>query len=173
MYLDAMDAAPYMGAPPAARPMRVIGALHPKMLKLSAEHADGAHPYFTTPEHTARARGMIGPGKLLAPEQAVVLETSPETARAIARAYMQMYLALPNYVRNLATLGFGADEVAGGGSDRLVDAIVAWGDVAAIRRRVEEHLAAGADHVCVQVLDENPAAAPLRQWRALADALLR
>ncbi len=171
-YLDAMDAAPFMGAPPASTPERVIGALHPKMLRLSADRAAGAHPYFVTPEHTARARGILGSGKTLAPEQAVVLETDAEKARAIARAHMQTYLNLPNYVRNLASLGFGEQDIANGGSDRLVDAIVAWGDVDAVAARVRQHLERGADHVCIQVLDENPLAPPLRQWRALAKALI-
>src|SRR6185369_3721841 len=99
--------------------------------------------------------------------QAVVLETDPQKARAIARTHMQMYLTLPNYVRNLASLGFGQDDVANGGSDRLVDAIVAWGDLEAVRQRIDQHFARGADHVCIQVIgDEGPA--PLRQWRALA-----
>ncbi len=170
-YLDAMDAAPFMAAQPTSPPMRVLGALHPKMLALAAERADGAHPYFVTSEHTARARAILGAGKLLAPEQAVVLETDPQKARAIARTHMQMYLTLPNYVRNLASLGFGHDDVANGGSDRLVDAIVAWGDVETVTERIQRHLACGADHVCIQVLDD-PGTVPLRHWRALAKALL-
>ena len=172
-YLDAMDAAVYMGAPPASPPERVIGALHPKMLALAAERAAGAHPYFVTPDHTKRARQILGAGKLLAPEQAVVLETDAAKARAIARTHMQTYLGLPNYVRNLKTLGFTDADVADGGSDRLADAIVAWGDVDAVVRRVHAHLDAGADHVCLQVLDENPLVPPRAQWRRLADALLR
>src|SRR6266446_3454006 len=128
-YLDAMDAAPFMGPAPPTPPERVIGALHPKMLRLSAERAAGAHPYFVPPEHTRRAREILGPGKLLAPEQAVVLETDAARARNVARGYMQIYLGLPNYTRNLLSLGFTADDLANGGSDRLVDAIVAWGDV--------------------------------------------
>jgi len=171
-YLDAMDAAPFSGAQPAGPLERVIGALHPRMLELSRDRAAGAHPYFVTPEHTARARGILGAGKLLAPEQAAVLETDPQKARALARAHMQMYLNLPNYVRNLHSLGFTDADVQNGGSDRLVDAIVAWGEVDAIVERVRRHHASGADHVCIQVLDENPAAPPLRQWRALAKALL-
>jgi probable F420-dependent oxidoreductase len=171
-YLDAMDAAPFSGAQPAGPLERVIGALHPRMLELSRDRAGGAHPYFVTPEHTARARGILGAGKLLAPEQAVVLETNPQKARTIARAHMQMYLNLPNYVRNLQSLGFTDADVQNGGSDRLVDAIVAWGEIATIVDRIRQHHASGADHVCIQVLDENPAAAPRRQWRALAKALL-
>ncbi len=172
-YLDAMDAAPYIAPAPDPAPRRVIGALAPKMLKLSAERAAGAHPYFVPPEHTARARATMGTGPLLAPEQAVVLETTPSTAREIARGHMSTYLGLPNYVNNLKRLGFTDDDVANGGSDRLVDAIVAWGDVDAVRKRVRAHHDAGADHVCIQVLDADPRALPLRQWRELAAALLR
>ncbi len=171
-YLDAMDAAPFMAAQPATPPVRVIGALHPKMLALAGARAAGAHPYFVPPEHTAKARAVLGQGPWLAPEQAVVLETDPDTARTIARTHMATYLMLPNYVRNLRALGFDDADVANGGSDRLVDAIVAWGDLDAIRARVRAHHDAGADHVCVQVLDANPTAVPLRQWRELAPALL-
>lgn len=149
-YLDAMDAADYAGPRPAEPPQRVLAALRPPMLELARNRADGAHPYFVPPEHTARAREIMGPAKLLAPEQAVVLETDPSLARAAARAHMTWYLTLPNYVNNLRWLGFRDDDFAGGGSDRLVDAIVAWGDEGAIRRRIQEHLDAGADHVCIQ-----------------------
>ena len=114
----------------------------------------------------------MGPGPLLCPEQAVVLETDASTARDIARAHMITYLGLPNYVNNLKRLGFTDDDVANGGSNRLVDAIVAWGDVDAIVRRVKAHHDAGADHVGVQVLDADARALPLRQWRELAPALL-
>ena len=171
-YLDAMDSAFYMGAPPPVPPERVIGALHPKMLALAAERSAGAHPYFVPPEHTQRARAIMGKAALLAPEQAAVLERDPSVARAIARAHMATYLGLPNYVRNLLGLGFTEADVADGGSDRLVDAIVAWGDVDAIARRVRAHHDAGADHVCVQVLMENPLEPPLAHWRTLAPALL-
>jgi probable F420-dependent oxidoreductase len=171
-YLDAMDAAPYVAPPPATEPVRVIGALAPKMLKLAAERTAGAHPYFVPPEHTARARAIMGKGPLLAPEQAVILETAPSLAREIARGHMGTYLGLPNYVNNLKRLGFGDDDIANGGSDRLVDAIVAWGDIDAVVKRVRAHHDAGADHVCMQVLDEDPRALPLRQWRELAAVLL-
>jgi probable F420-dependent oxidoreductase len=171
-YLDAMDAAPFMAFPPTTAPQRVIGALAPKMLELSAARTRGAHPYFVPPEHTARAREIMGKGPLLAPEQAAVLETDPDTARAIARAHMAMYLGLPNYANNLRRLGFTDDDIANGGSDRLVDAIVAWGDVDAIRARVRAHHDAGADHVCVQVLTADPRALPMAEWRTLAPALL-
>lgn len=171
-YLDAMDAAPYTAAPPPVEPVRVIGALAPKMLRLSAERAAGAHPYFVPPEHTRRAREILGPGPLLAPEQAAVLETDARAARTIARGHMALYLTLPNYRNNLLRLGFAESDLDGGGSDRLVDAIVVWGDEDAIAGRVREHHAAGADHVCVQVLDPDPRALPLAQWRRLAPVLL-
>jgi len=172
-YLDAMDAAPYMAAPPAEPPPRVIASLHPRSLELARERAWGSHPYFVPPEHTARARRVLGPGKLLAPEQMVCFERDPSAARAVARQAMQVYLGLPNYVRNLSALGFTADDVANGGSDRLVDAIVAWGDIDAIAARVKAHHDAGADHVCLQVLRANPNELPRAEWRNLAAAFLR
>jgi probable F420-dependent oxidoreductase len=172
-YLDAMDSAPFIGAQPAEPPPRVLASLHPQSLALARERAWGSHPYFVPPEHTARARSILGPGKLLAPEQMVCLESDPATARAIARQAMQTYLGLPNYVRNLLSLGFTTDDVAGGGSDRLVDAIVAWGGIDAIVARVKAHHDAGADHVCLQVLRANPAELPRDSWRELAAALLR
>jgi probable F420-dependent oxidoreductase len=170
-YLDAMDAAPFLAARPSQPSRRVIGALAPKMLSLAAQRTDGAHPYFVPPEHTARAREIMRPGPFLAPEQAVVLETDPSAARAIARAHMELYLGLPNYTNNLRSLGFGDDDLRDGGSNRLVDAIVAWGDVDAIVARVRAHHAAGADHVCIQVLPADPRALPLPGWRTLAPAL--
>jgi probable F420-dependent oxidoreductase len=171
-YLDAMDAAPFVAVGPATPPKRVVAALAPKMLALAAERTWGSHTYFVPPEHTRDARALLGPDALLAPEQAVVLETDAAAARAIARSHMGMYLVLPNYVNNLRRLGFSDADVANGGSDRLVDAIVAWGDVDAVAARVQAHLDAGANHVCVQALDADPRALPLRQWRALAAALL-
>ena len=172
-YLDAMDAAPYMAAAPAAPPPRVLASLHPKSLDLARERAWGSHPYFVPPEHTARARRALGPGKLLAPEQMVCFERDASAGRAIARQAMQIYLGLPNYVRNLLSLGFTTDDVANGGSDRLVDAIVAWGGIEAIAARVKAHHDAGADHVCLQVLRANPNELPREEWRELAAALLR
>ncbi len=171
-YLDAMDAAPFLANPPATPPRRALAALAPKMLALAAERTWGSHTYFVPPEHTAEARERLGADALLAPEQAVVLETDADTARAIARGHMAMYLALPNYVSNLQRLGFTDDDVARGGSDHLVDAIVAWGTVDDVVRRVRAHHDAGADHVCVQVIDADPRALPMRQWRELATALL-
>ena len=172
-YLDAMDSAPFMAVPPSAAPQRVLAALAPRMLKLAAEHANGSHPYFVPPEHTAFARSILGRDRLLAPEQAVVLESDASNARAVARAHMSTYLGLPNYANNLKRLGFTDDDIGSGGSNRLVDAVVAWGTVDAIVARVRAHHDAGADHVCIQVLDPDPRALPMRQWRELAAALLR
>jgi probable F420-dependent oxidoreductase len=172
-YLDAMDGATFLAVPPSIEPERVIGALAPKMLALAAERTRGAHPYFVPPEHTRRAREIMGPKALLAPEQAAVLERDAATARTIARSHMGIYLGLPNYLNNLRRLGFGDDDFKDGGSDRLVDAIVAWGDVDAVAQRVRAHHDAGADHVCVQVLGPDPRALPLADWRRLAAALLR
>jgi len=170
-YLDAMDSAPFMAWPPAESPPRILAALAPKMLELARDRSLGSHPYFVPPEHTVVARRILGQGPLLAPEQAAVLETDPAKARAIARTHMSIYLGLPNYVNNLKRLGFTDDDIANGGSDRLVDAIVAWGTLDDVLRRVKAHHDAGADHVCVQVLDEDPRAVPLRQWRELAAAI--
>jgi probable F420-dependent oxidoreductase len=170
-YLDAMDNVIYVAPRPADPPRRVLAALGPKMLQLAAAKALGAHPYFVPVEHTAYAREHLGDGPMLCPEQAVVLSTDPDEARAAARLHMATYLTLPNYTNNLRRLGWGDDDLGGGGSDKLVDAIVAWGDEQAIADRVQAHLDAGADHVCVQVLDSNAAALPLPQWRALAPVL--
>jgi len=149
-YLEAMEKALYMAAEPREKPPIVLAALRRNMLKLSAESASGAHPYFVTPEHTHRARELIGPDAWLCPEQKVLLETDPSRARAIARQHMKIYLKAPNYQNSLLELGFASDELDNGGSDRLVDAIVAWGDEAAIRARIQEHWDAGASHVCIQ-----------------------
>jgi probable F420-dependent oxidoreductase len=151
-YLRAMADAPYESAPPAAAPKTVVAALGPKMLELAAELADGAHPYNVTPEHTRQARALLGAGKLLCVEQAAILETSPTDARAIARRFLDIYLGLPNYVDNWRRLGFTDADFAGGGSDRLVDALFAWGDEQTIRARIDEHWQAGADHVCIQAV---------------------
>ncbi|MEO3806292.1 TIGR03620 family F420-dependent LLM class oxidoreductase [Nonomuraea sp. B1E8] len=150
-YLDAMDAAKYGGPLPAPAP-RLLAALRPRMLELSAQRTQGAHPYFVPVEHTTRARAVLGPDPVLAPEQTVVLDSDPARARQTARRFMSLYLGLPNYVNNLLDLGWSEDDVTDGGSDALVDAIVAWGDPEAIIERVRDHLDAGADHVCVQPL---------------------
>ncbi len=171
-YLDAMDKAPYRAVPPASKPIRVLAALGPKMLQLAAERTDGAHPYNTNPEHTEQARGILGRGPYLCPEQAVVLETDAAKARQIGRAFLGIYLGLPNYTNNFLRLGFDEADFQNGGSDRLIDAIVAWGDLYAIRNRIRAHQSAGADHVCIQVLTADPQALPMREWRELAPALL-
>jgi probable F420-dependent oxidoreductase len=170
-YLDAMDAAPYIAERPATPVRRVLAALGPKMLKLAAEKVDGAHPYFVTPDHTARARVTLGDGPLLCPEQAVVLETDPAKAREVGRAYTSVYLSQPNYVNNVLRLGWSEKDLGSGGTDAFVDALVAWGDVEQIVARVADHFAAGADHVCVQALDADRRGVPLEQWRELAPAL--
>jgi probable F420-dependent oxidoreductase len=171
-YLDKMDGAMFVAAEPTEPPRRVLAALGPKMLALAAERADGAHPYNVPPEHTAQAREILGPGKLLAPEQAVAFVTDPDEARQIARDHMSIYLGLPNYVNNLRRFGFTDDDFADTGSDRLADALVAWGDGDTIRARVQAHLDAGADHVAVQVLKHKRTDVPLAEWRELAPALL-
>jgi probable F420-dependent oxidoreductase len=150
---------------------RVLAALGPKMLDLAGERTAGTHPYLVTPEHTAVAREALGPDKLVLPEQAVVLETDPDAARAIARSHLAVYLGLPNYTNNWKRFGFTDGDLTDGGSDRLVDAFVAWGDEDAIVERVKAHREAGADHVCVQVLTANPMDLSLPQWRELAPAL--
>jgi probable F420-dependent oxidoreductase len=142
------------------------------MLRLAAERTDGAHPYFVTPEHTARARETLGAGPLLCPEQAVVLESDPDKARAIGREYTKVYLGQPNYVNSILELGFTEADLADGGSDKFVDALVAWGDADQIVARVREHLDAGADHVAVQALPATKRGVPDGQWRDLAPALM-
>jgi probable F420-dependent oxidoreductase len=170
-YLEAMDSAPYSAVRPTTPVRRVLAALRPRMLRLAAEKADGAHPYFVTPEHTAKARATLGDGPLLCPEQAVLLESDPETARAIGRTYTSVYLGQPNYVNSIRELGFAEEDLADGGSDAFVDALVAWGDEDAILARIREHLDAGADHVAVQALPISRRDVPERQWRELGPAL--
>ena len=170
-YLERMDKSLFRGVEPAEPPSRVIAALGPKMLELSAELADGAHPYFVPVEHTAIAREAIGPDKLLAVEQMIVLDTDADRARTIARQHMEVYLGLPNYANNLLRLGFTEDDISEP-SDRLVDAIVAWGSLDDCVARVAAHHDAGADHVCIQVLEEDGDRIPVDAWRQLASALL-
>jgi len=169
-YLDAMDQTPYRAAPASIKPLRVLAALGPQMLRLAAERADGAHPYNTTAEHTAQARKLLGAGPLLCPEQAVILETNATRARAIARKFLAL-LTLPNYTNNFLRLGFTETDFANGGSDRLIDAVIAWGDLKAVLSRIEEHRSAGADHVCIQVLTEGQQDFPMSESRTIAAAL--
>lgn len=167
-YLDGLDAA----AEPLPAEDRVLAALGPKMLELARTRAAGSHPYLVTPEHTRRVRESLGDGPLVAPEQALVLETDPGRARALGRGHLAGYLGLPNYSNNWKRVGFTDADLADGGSDRLVDALVAWGDEDALAARVQEHRDAGADHVCVQVITDDLLSPPCEEWRRLAPVLL-
>jgi len=171
-YLDAMAAAPY-GAPMPDLPVPVVlAALGPRMLELAAERTDGAHPYFVPIEHTPFARKHLGAEPCLVVEQTAVLTTDPAEGRRIGRAFAKNYLALPNYVNNLRRMGWGDTDLAGGGSDRLIDAVIAWGDVDAIAGRVRAHLDAGADQVCIQLRADQSSNPALDGYRELAAALL-
>ncbi len=165
-YLDGLDAAPR----PVPVESRVLAALGPKMLALSASRARGAHPYLVTPEHTAYARSVVGQGPLLLPEQGVILCDTYDEARRIGTDTLRAYLSMPNYANNMLRCGFSEDDVTQV-TDRLFDALIAWGDEEAVMRRVAEHHAAGADHVCVQVLTDDPRAFPREQWRRIAAAI--
>ncbi|MEQ8716736.1 MAG: TIGR03620 family F420-dependent LLM class oxidoreductase [Acidimicrobiales bacterium] len=170
-YLEAMEQAPYRGPRPAAPSPLVLAALGPRMVELAASHADGAHPYLVTPDHTASAREMLGPGPLLAPEQTVVIDGDARHARDLARRWLSTYLGLPNYARNIVRMGFGESDLSGP-SDRLVDALVAHGDVETVAARCRAHLEAGADHVAIQVLaDADRTTIPAEAWSALATTL--
>ena len=167
-YLDALDAA----QPPVPADRRVLAALGPRMLALSATRSAGAHPYFVPAEHTAQAREILGTGPLLAPEVAVVLESDEAAARGIAREYMRGYLSLPNYSNNLRRIGYSEEDVAGGGSDRLMDALIPWGDLDRVVAGIEKHYSAGADEVAIQVLTADSNAFPAAEYRELASALI-
>lgn len=168
-FLDGLDEAPV----PVPVDRRVLGALGPKMLEVARARSAGVHPYNATPEHTAIVREAVGRHALVCPELAVVLETDVGIAREAGRQHLIGYLGLPNYANNLLRLGFDEADLAGGGSDRLVDALVARGDEDAIRARVDDHRDAGADHVCIQVLDPTRSGTPpLARWRRLAPALI-
>lgn len=150
-YLEQMDASPYLAPAPDSPAPRLLAALGPKMLELASSHADGAHPYWTTPVHTKIARDILGPDKLLCVEQKVVLTEDAAAARATAVGALSVYIDLPNYRNNWLRLGFTEDEIANH-DPRFLDAVVAWGSADAIKARVSEHHDAGADHVCVQAL---------------------
>ncbi len=165
-FLDALDSAEQ----PVPVTRRALAALGPKMLALAVTRAAGAHPYLVTPEHTATARDVLGTGPLLLPEQTVILCDDRDTARAIGTDWLRAYLALPNYANSLLRIGFSPDDLASV-SDRLFDAIIAWGDEDAILRRVGEHQSAGANHVCIQALEADASTFPREQWRRLAAAL--
>jgi len=166
-YLDALDTA----GPAVAQERRVLAALGPRMLALARDRAAGAHPYFVPVEHIAGARAVLGDGPLLAPEVTVVLEQDAAKARELARTFTAGYLTLPNYTNNLRSLGFGDEDLAQGGSNHLVDAVVCWGDLDAVAAHVGAYYAAGADHVCIQVISGRESF-PLAEYRALAPALL-
>ena len=167
-YLDALDRNdPQLGAND-----RILAAIGPKMLEVAREHSVGSHPYLMPPKHTAMAREALGQDALLCPEQTVVLEADPEKARGVARKWFSVYSQLPNYTNNLRrVLDLSDEDFADGGSDRLIDAAVAWGDEDAIRKRFDEHFQAGADHVCVQVV-ASAKALPLDALRRLAPVLI-
>ena len=165
-FLDGIDASPH----PVPAGNRVLAALGPKMLELSAARAAGAHPYLTSPEHTHQARQVLGEGPMLLPEQSVLLTDSREQAREIGTDWLKSYLSLPNYANNILRTGFTEEDISTV-SDRLFDALIAWGDEETVLRRVTEHRDAGADHVCVQVLTADPREFPRDQWRRLAAAL--
>jgi probable F420-dependent oxidoreductase len=165
-YLDALDEA----GVPADR--RALAALGPKTLELSRDRAAGAIPYLVTADHTAQAREILGDGPLLAPELKVILETDPDRARALARESIAMYLALPNYTNNFLRNGFTEDDVANGGSDRLIDAVYAWGDEQRIRARIDAFTDAGADHLALQLVDGGDRdSLPREAWKRLAALL--
>jgi probable F420-dependent oxidoreductase len=167
-FIDGLDAAE---PPLIPRDRRAIAALAPRMLALSAERSLGALPYFVQVAHTRAARELLGPGVLLAPEIACVLDEDPERARATAREYARLYLGLSNYTNNLMRHGFAAEDIAGDGSDQLIDAVVPHGSAAEIAAVVDEHFEAGADHVALQVIGE--AGIPRQGWTALAEAILK
>ena len=171
-YLDEMDRAESTAPEPLVQPRIMLAALGPRMLELAAERTHGAHPYFVPVEHTAFARARLGPQPVLAVEQTVVLETDATEARRIARGFAAEYFALPNYANNLRRMGYTASDLSGPGSDRAVDAVIAWGDVDRIASRVREHLQAGADHVCLQVVSGDEEDVGLDALRDLADAVL-
>jgi probable F420-dependent oxidoreductase len=171
-YLERMDSSLYLAAPPTEPPERVLAALGPRMLELARDHAQGAHPYLVTPDHTATARAILGPDRLLAPEQKVLLEHDPARAREIARESLAVYVpGMVNYVNSLRRLGFTDDDLGDPLSDRLVDALVAWGSVDTIAARVREHHDAGADHVAIHVLPMNDTERVMADWRTLAAVL--
>lgn len=171
-YLEAIERATFVGPVPAEETPILLGALRPRMLALAAERCAGVVPYNVTPEHTARAREILGREPTLAPEQMVLRETDPVKARGIARRHLAPYLELPNYCNCWKWLGFGDEDFANGGSDRLMDALVAWGNEAAIEARIRAHFDAGADHVGIQALRGDGDRGPdLRLLEALAPAL--
>ncbi len=171
-YLKDMREAQFMVAQPEHEPPWLLAALGPKMLELSRDLADGAHPYLVTPRHTAEARNILGDGPLLAVEQAVAPTTNREEAMRLARFHLSRYLQMPNYRKSWLRQGFSEEDLSGDGSERLAEGLVSWGSESAIRERVDQHLSAGADQVCVQVVTDGPADGLRKRWRSLAPALL-
>ncbi len=165
-YLEGMANAPYQGIPPVAKPPTVIAALGPKMLELARQQTDGAHPYFASPDHTAMAREILGPDKMLCVEQKVILEQDPVKARDLARPVASMYLGLPNYRNNWLRMGLDESDLENGGSDKFIDATFAWGNVDKVKARIQEHFDAGATHVCLQPVNPNGNFGDLH-WQAL------
>ena len=164
-FLEGLDTADN----PVPRTRRCLAALGPKMLALSAERSLGTHTYFVPPEHTQAARKLLGQTPILAPELACVLDEDVESARAKARNYAALYLGLRNYTNNLLNHGFSQQDIADGGSDRLIDTVIPHGDAGAISEAARQHLSAGADHVCLQTV--GPTGIPRSEWTALASAL--
>ena len=170
-YLDAMDKASYTSPAPAREPDRVLAALGPKMLALARDRADGAHTFFVPVAHTERARGILGDGPLLAPEQALVRARDRDAARQVAGSHVAKYLDLDNYRRNLERFDYTSDDTDAGGSDRLFDDLIGWGDVDVLADRVTAQLEAGADHVAAHVLTESAERLPIDELTSLAEAL--
>ena len=169
-YLDAMEMAQYAAPAPEPAVPLVLAALGPRMLELAAQRADGAHPYFVPLEHTPFARQRLGPEPALVVEQTAVLTTDRSAGLAIARAFAEHYLELPNYANNLRRMGWSDDDIAGGGSDRLIEAVIVIGDAEAIVRRVRDHLDAGADTVALQIREEHSNDPALAAYREVAAA---
>lgn len=169
-YVAAMEDVTYTAPPPEPPVRRMIGAIGPKSLAFARDSGWGAHTYFVPPDHTSFAREILGPTPALAVEQAVLIEPDQETARELARGHTRYYLERSAYRNMLIRLGYGDNDLADGGSDRLVDAIVAWGDSPAVAARIQEHLAAGANHVCIQPVTRTVDDVGLGQLRALASA---
>ncbi len=171
-YLEDMREAQFTAAQPEHEPPWLLAALGPRMLELSRDFADGAHPYLVTPRHTAEAREILGDGPLLAVEQAVAPTGDREEALRLARSHLGRYMRMPNYRNSWLRQGFREEDLSGGGSERLAEGLVAWGSEDDIRERVRQHLSAGADQVCVQVVTEGPADGLIEHWRSLAPVLL-
>ncbi|MEU1405762.1 TIGR03620 family F420-dependent LLM class oxidoreductase [Streptomyces sp. NPDC005728] len=171
-YLDELDTLETPNPRPEAPLKRILAAYGPRMLELARERADGAQTYHVNVAHTAQARELLGPDAFLAVEHAVLFETDPGRARSLAREHLHGYLSSPYNLAKFRRLGYTEDDLSGGGSDRLVDDLVFWGDPESVVRQLRSHAEAGADHVAVQVIGVEPGGSALPQWRLLAAALL-